>query len=65
MNEKQFWCVKCRNTVSIRENNKIGVEKFKNGAVALRSMCNKCGTNLTKFISKKDIAKMEKKYGYL
>lgn len=63
MQEKQFYCVKCQKKVTMRSNSDIRVAEFRNGAVALKSQCKTCGTNLTKFISHKNVSKMLTKYG--
>lgn len=63
MKEKQFYCVKCRDKVTIRANKDIRVAELRNGRFALKSKCHKCGTKLSKFISQKNVSKMIKKYG--
>ena len=67
LTQQQFYCVKCRKKVSSSAGD-MCVQTFKNkkvkgGSPALRSVCVKCGTNLTKFIKKVDKVKLTKKYG--
>lgn len=67
LSETEFFCVKCRCTVKLPSSN-ISVKVYKNarfinGSPALVGKCNKCGTNVTKFICHNDKDKLEKKYG--
>lgn len=67
LKQRDFYCVSCRKRVSVPAD-EMGVQTFKNkkvkgGVPALRSECPKCGTNVTKFIKKKDKSKMTQKFG--
>jgi hypothetical protein len=62
LKEKEFYCVGCGKAVTIKDVDDICVATLKNGVPALKSEC-KMGHKLTKFISKDDKKKMEKKYG--
>jgi len=68
MNEKQFYCVKCKKRVTAKADD-ICVKVYKNykmpdGKVpTLKAECQACGTNLTKFIKHDSTTKMQQKYG--
>lgn len=65
MAQNQFYCVACRKRVKCDKDD-ICLALLKNkkrGEVpALRCQC-ACGTNLTKFVSLKDVEKLADKYG--
>lgn len=66
LSEREFYCVKCRKTVSLSASDiKVVVYKnarFANGSPALVGEC-KCGTKVTKFIKHDDKEKLKTKYG--
>ena len=66
LSERDFYCVKCRNTVTLPASDiKVIVYKnarLVNGSPALVGEC-KCGTKVTKFIKHDDKEKLTKKYG--
>jgi len=67
LKQREFFCVSCNKRVSLPAD-QIGVQTFKNkrvkgGVPALRGECKKCGTNVTKFVKKKDASKLTKKFG--
>ena len=64
---RQFYCVKCRKKVTSSADD-ICVKKYTNkkrkgGVHALRSQCNKCDTNLTKFVKNSQVEKLIEKFG--
>lgn len=66
LKENEFYCVKCRKSVSAKKQN-MCLKKKKNprngmNVFMLKSKC-KCGTNLTKFVSPCNASKLENKYG--
>ena len=65
MKSNEFYCVKCRKIVKVG-NDVICFTFIKNKRVgkipALKAECNKCETNLTKFVKVDDVEKLEKKY---
>ena len=66
--KEEFYCVRCRCSVKVDEKNIKGVvvynnKKIKAGTPALKAVCNKCGTNLNRFIKQADKKMMEEKYG--
>jgi hypothetical protein len=62
----EFYCVSCRKAVNCHADD-IGVKVYRNpktgSSPALRAVCPKCDTNLTKFIPRDSLAKMKAKYG--
>jgi hypothetical protein len=62
LKQTEFYCVSCRKRVKSKPSD-ICAKTFKNGTPALVSHCEKCDTNLTKFIKHNSLKKMEKKYG--
>lgn len=65
MRQNEFYCVKCRKIVKVG-NDDICLTFIKNKRIgkipALKAECNKCETNLTKFVKVDDVEKLEKKY---
>ena len=69
MKENEFYCLKCKKRVSIKKND-ICFKNFKNSkmvnngkkAPALVAECNKCETNMVKFVKHKDSKKVEEKF---
>ena len=68
LKQQEFYCVKCRKRVKSSPSY-MCVKTYKNKRMkggksyALRSFCQKCDTNLTKFISPKEEVQLAKKYG--
>ena len=67
MLEREFYCVACRKKVTIPAND-ICVKVYKNkrvpgGSPALVGHCNKCSTQVTKFIKKDSKDRMIQKFG--
>jgi hypothetical protein len=67
LKENEFYCVKCRKRVKSHEDD-ICVKiyrnkKIKGGVPVLVSSCNKCDTNLNKFIKHDSKKEMIKYYG--
>lgn len=68
LKQQEFYCVSCRKRVK-SDADDICVKVYKNKrmydgkAPALRSTCQKCDTNLTKFIKHSDTKRMQDKYG--
>lgn len=66
MKQTEFYCVKCRKKVMCDPDD-MCVQIFKNKKTgespALRSVCPKCDTNLTKFIKRDSTDRMIEKYG--
>jgi hypothetical protein len=68
LKQQEFYCVCCSKRVKVAAD-KICVKIYKNNyytggnTPALRSYCEKCDCNLTKFIKHKDEAKLTKKFG--
>jgi hypothetical protein len=66
MKLNQFYCVKCRKAVTVKQND-ICFKYLKNKKIgkvpSLKGECGKCDTNLTKFVKNVDATKLKKKYG--
>lgn len=67
LKQQEFYCVSCRGCVK-SDADDMCVKVYRNkkvdgGVPALRSVCDKCGSNLTKFIKRDSKAAMTKKYG--
>lgn len=66
MKERQFYCVSCRRKVMCPADDIhfkiIKNKRIKGGMPALKSVCNKCDTRLTKFVKRKDASKLKAKY---
>jgi hypothetical protein len=68
LKQQDFYCVACRSKVTAHKND-MGVQSFRNKKAkggttpTLRSVCQHCGYNLTKFISPKNKKEMSIKYG--
>lgn len=68
LTQNQFYCVSSRHKVTLKTDD-ICVKEFRNPrmkggkAPAIVGYCEKCRCNLTKFIKKKDVAKLVRKFG--
>ena len=62
LTQNQFYCVSC-NKKKTSSTEDICAKVLKNGQAALKSECQTCGTNLTKFIKNSNYNTALKKYG--
>lgn len=66
LKRNEFYCVKCRKRMTCK-NEDMCVKIYKNKKTgetpALRGVCSKCGTNLTKFVKRDDVGHLIEKYG--
>ena len=66
MKTNEFYCVKCRKIVKVTGEN-ICLKYFNNKKIgkvpALRAVCKKCDTNLTKFVKHSLAKNLEERYG--
>jgi hypothetical protein len=65
MKQNQFYCVACRKKVSVpaKSIRLTSIKNKRSGSIpALKAKC-KCGTKLTRFVSRKSASKMRSKGG--
>jgi hypothetical protein len=61
LRQRQFYCVVCRATRTLREN-KICIDRDRNGRPRLVGECSKCDTTMYKYVKFNDEKKLERKY---
>lgn len=66
LTQTEFYCVSCCKRVRCNGDDikfkRIRNRRVKGGVPALKCECKHCGTNLTKFVKRKDAAKLKSKY---
>ena len=66
LKQNDFYCVSCRRRVSCDPEDirfkRFRNKKVKGGVPALKCKCEKCDTNVTKFVKRKDAAALQKKF---
>ena len=66
LKQTEFYCVSCMSKKKCDPDDirfkRLRTKKVKGGVPALKCWCYSCDSNLTKFVKRKDAAKLKKKY---